>query len=153
MKKSLVSVFCFFLCILSSPYAQTAKEPKVITINSVRMMEVFKKENKAQYRTKSDKNGEKKGTNSSEDKTEQVEKKDAGEKQSPAMPNTDLSAGNAEPTAVSADSAAGGSSGAGSSAGALAHTGFAAAGVAAVGAAALAGGIILVVIRRRSSSR
>ena len=47
----------------------------------------------------------------------------------------------------------GGSSGAGSSAGALAHTGFAAAGVAAVGAAALAGGIILVVIRRRSSSR
>ena len=49
--------------------------------------------------------------------------------------------------------ASGGSSGAGSSAGALAHTGFAAAGVAAVGAAALAGGIILVVIRRRSSSR
>ena len=48
--------------------------------------------------------------------------------------------------------ASGGSSGAGSSAGALAHTGFAAAGVAAVGAAALAGGIILVVIRRRSSS-
>ena len=76
MKKSLVSVFCFFLCILS-PYAQTAKEPKVITINSVRMMEVFKKENKAQYRTKSDKNGEKKGMNSSEDKTEQVEKKGA----------------------------------------------------------------------------
>ena len=96
MKKSLVSVFCFFLCILSSPYAQTAKEPKVITINSVRMMEIFKKENNARYGKK----------------TEQAEKKDAGEKQSPAMPNTDLSAGNAEPTAVSADSAAGGSSGA-----------------------------------------
>lgn len=49
MKKSLVSVFCLFLFILSSLYAQTAKEPKVITINSVRVMEVFKKENKAQY--------------------------------------------------------------------------------------------------------
>ena len=106
MKKSLVSVFCFFLCILS-PYAQTAKEPKVITINSVRMMEVFKKENKAQYRTKSDKNGEKKGTNSSEDKTEQVEKKGADEKQFPAMSNIDLAAGNAEPAAVIADSAVG----------------------------------------------
>lgn len=106
MKKSLVSVFCFFLCILS-PYAQTAKEPKVITINSVRIMEVFKKENKAQYRTKSDKNGEKKGTNSSEDKTEQVEKKGADEKQFPAMSNIDLAAGNAEPAAVIADSAVG----------------------------------------------
>ena len=49
MKKSLVSIFCLFLFILSSLYAQIAKEPKVITINSVRVMEVFKKENKAQY--------------------------------------------------------------------------------------------------------
>ena len=49
MKKSLVFVFCLFLLILTSPYAQDAKEPKVITINSVRVMEIFKKENKAQY--------------------------------------------------------------------------------------------------------
>jgi len=55
MKKPLVSFFCLFLFILASPYAQTAKEPKVITINSVRIMEVFKKENKAQYRTNPDK--------------------------------------------------------------------------------------------------
>ncbi|UTC51823.1 LPS-assembly protein LptD [Treponema sp. OMZ 855] len=55
MKKLLVSFFCLFLFILASPYAQTAKEPKVITINSVRIMEVFKKENKAQYRTNPDK--------------------------------------------------------------------------------------------------
>lgn len=71
MKKSLASVFCLLLFILSSPSAQTAKEPKVITINSVRIMEVFKKENKAQYGTKPDKSDEKADTNSSEDKTEQ----------------------------------------------------------------------------------
>ena len=71
MKKSLVSVFFLFLFILSPLYAQIAKEPKVITINSVRIMEVFKKENKAQYGTKPDKSDEKADTNSSEDKTEQ----------------------------------------------------------------------------------
>ncbi|EPF28227.1 LPS-assembly protein LptD [Treponema medium] len=71
MKKSLVSVFFLFLFILSSLYAQIAKEPKVITINSVRIMEVFKKENKAQYGTKPDKSDEKADTNSSEDKTDQ----------------------------------------------------------------------------------
>ena len=54
MKKSLASVFCLFLLILSSLSAQTAKEPKVITINSVRVMEVFKKENKAQYGKKAE---------------------------------------------------------------------------------------------------
>ena len=91
MKKSLVSVFCLFLFILSSPSAQTAKEPKVIIINSVRVMEVFKKENKAQYRTKPDKNGEKKGTNNSEDKTEQGKKNETGE-ENPAAIKTDAAA-------------------------------------------------------------
>ena len=74
MKKPLVSVFCLFLLILSSLSAQTAKEPKIITINSVRVMEVFKKENKAQYGTKPDKSDEKQDTNSSEDQTEQEKK-------------------------------------------------------------------------------
>ena len=78
MKKPLVSVFCLFLFILSSPYAQIAKEPKVITINSVRVMEVFKKENKAQYSTKPDKTDKKKDTNSSEDKTESPTEQTAG---------------------------------------------------------------------------
>ena len=78
MKKPLVSVFCLFLFILSSPSAQTAKEPKVITINSVRVMEVFKKENKAQYSTKPDKSDKKKDTNSSEDKTESPTEQTAG---------------------------------------------------------------------------
>ena len=78
MKKPLVSVFCLFLFILSSLYAQTAKEPKVITINSVRVMEVFKKENKAQYSTKPDKTDKKKDTNSSEDKTESPTEQTAG---------------------------------------------------------------------------
>ena len=78
MKKPLVSVFCLFLFILSSPSAQIAKEPKVITINSVRVMEVFKKENKAQYSTKPDKTDKKKDTNSSEDKTESPTEQTAG---------------------------------------------------------------------------
>ena len=78
MKKSLASVFCLLLFILSSPSAQTAKEPKVITINSVRVMEVFKKENKAQYSTKPDKSDKKKDTNSSEDKTESPTEQTAG---------------------------------------------------------------------------
>ena len=78
MKKSLASVFCLLLFILSSPSAQTAKEPKVITINSVRVMEVFKKENKAQYSTKPDKTDKKKDTNSSEDKTESPTEQTAG---------------------------------------------------------------------------
>ena len=78
MKKPLVSVFCLFLFILSSLYAQIAKEPKVITINSVRVMEVFKKENKAQYSTKPDKTDKKKDTNSSEDKTESPTEQTAG---------------------------------------------------------------------------
>ena len=90
MKKLFVSVFCLFLFILSSPYAQIAKEPKVITINSVRVMEVFKKENKAQYRTNPDKNGEKKGATSSENNTEQGKKNETGE-QSPAPANADMS--------------------------------------------------------------
>jgi len=72
MKKSLVSVFCLFLFILSSPYAQITKEPKVITINSVRVMEVFKKENKAQYGKE----------------TEQEKKNKTAEKT--AAPNTEL---------------------------------------------------------------
>ena len=55
MKKSLVSVFCLFLLILSSPYAQNLKEPKVITIHSVRVMEIFKRENNAQYGKKTEK--------------------------------------------------------------------------------------------------
>lgn len=74
MKKSLVSVFCLFLFILSSPSAQTAKEPKVITINSVRIMEVFKKENKAQYGKK----------------TEQAKKDETGAV-SPIAANADMS--------------------------------------------------------------
>ena len=78
MKKSLASVFCLLLFILSSPSAQTAKEPKVITINSVRVMEIFKKENKAQYSTKPDKSDKKKDTNSSEDKTESPTEQTAG---------------------------------------------------------------------------
>ena len=78
MKKSLVFVFCLLLFILSSPSAQTAKEPKVITINSVRVMEIFKKENKAQYSTKPDKSDKKKDTNSSEDKTESPTEQTAG---------------------------------------------------------------------------
>lgn len=78
MKKLFVSVFCLFLFILSSPYAQIAKDPKVITINSVRVMEVFKKENKAQYSTKPDKTDKKKDTNSSEDKTESPTEQTAG---------------------------------------------------------------------------
>lgn len=78
MKKPLVSVFFLFLFILSSLYAQIAKEPKVITINSVRVMEVFKKENKAQYGTKPDKSDKKKDTNSSEDKTEPPTEQTAG---------------------------------------------------------------------------
>jgi len=78
MKKSLASVFCLLLFILSSPSAQTAKEPKVITINSVRVMEVFKKENKVQYSTKPDKSDKKKDTNSSEDKTESPTEQTAG---------------------------------------------------------------------------
>ena len=78
MKKSLIFVFCLFLFLLSSPSAQTAKEPKVITINSVRVMEVFKKENKAQYGTKPDKSDKKKDTNSSEDKTESPTEQTAG---------------------------------------------------------------------------
>ena len=78
MKKPLVSVFCLFLFILSSPSAQIAKEPKVITINSVRVMEVFKKENKAQYSIKPDKTDKKKDTNSSEDKTESPTEQTAG---------------------------------------------------------------------------
>ena len=50
MKKTLLSVFCFFLIAVSLLYAQDEKESKVITIHSVRVMELFKKENKAQYR-------------------------------------------------------------------------------------------------------
>ena len=91
MKKSLVSVFCLFLFILSSLYAQTAKEPKVITINSVRIMEVFKKENKAQYGTKPDKSDKKKDVNSSEDKTEQEKKSETDEKP-PAATKADAAA-------------------------------------------------------------
>jgi len=113
MKKSLVFVFCLLLFILSSPYAQIAKEPKVITINSVRVMEVFKKENKAQYRTKSDKSDEKKDTNSNEDKTEHGKKNGTGE-QAPAPANADMSSkppavdelpvkGNTEPPAEQTD--------------------------------------------------
>ena len=54
MKKSLVFVFCFFLLIFFSSYAQESKEPKVITINSVRVMEIFKKENNAKYGKKAE---------------------------------------------------------------------------------------------------
>ena len=72
MKKPLASVFCLLLFILSSPYAQTAKEPKVITINSVRVMEVFKKENKAQY-----------------DKKQKQEKKSAPDEKTPVTINAD----------------------------------------------------------------
>ena len=54
MKKSLVFVFCFFLLIFSFSYAQESKEPKVITINSVRVMEIFKKENNAKYGKKAE---------------------------------------------------------------------------------------------------
>ena len=89
MKKSLASVFCLFLFILSSLYPQTAKEPKVITINSVRVMEIFKKENNARYGKKA----------------EQAEKKGTDE-QLPAVSNTDLVAESAEP-ATKADSSAG----------------------------------------------
>ena len=91
MKKSLISIFCLFLFILSSLYAQIAKEPKVITINSVRVMEVFKKENKAQYGTKQDKSDKKKNTNSSEDKTEQ-EKKSETDEMPPAATKADAAA-------------------------------------------------------------
>lgn len=85
MKKSLVSVFCLLLFILSSPSAQIAKEPKVITINSVRVMEIFKKENKAQYRTEPDKNDEEADINSSEDKTESPTEQTAVRKISPTL--------------------------------------------------------------------
>ena len=91
MKKSLASVFCLFLLILSSPSAQTAKKPKVITINSVRVMEVFKKENNAQYRTNRDKSGEKKNINSGKDKTEQGEKSGTAE-ETPAAIKADTAA-------------------------------------------------------------
>ena len=53
MKKVRLLGFLFFL-ISSFVFAQTSKDPKVITINSVRVMELFKKENHAQYRTKPD---------------------------------------------------------------------------------------------------
>ena len=53
MKKVFFSVFFLFLLILSS-FAQNSTESKVITINSVRIMEVFKKENKAQYGKKTE---------------------------------------------------------------------------------------------------
>lgn len=96
MKKSLVSVFCLLLFILSSPYAQIAKEPKVITINSVRVMEIFKKENKAQYRTEPDKNDEEADINSSEDKTEQEKKNETAEKTSVAI-KTDAAAIGTDP--------------------------------------------------------
>ena len=59
MKKVLLFVFLFFL-IFAHGSAQNSKESKVITINSVRVMELFKKENNAQYRTQPDDEGSEK---------------------------------------------------------------------------------------------
>ena len=67
MKKVLLFIFLFFL-IFAHGSAQNSKKSKVITINSVRVMELFKKENNAQYRTKPD--------DEAADKQQDAEKKD-----------------------------------------------------------------------------
>jgi len=54
MKKVSLSVFCFFLLAVALLYALDTKAPKVITIHSVRVMESFKKDNKAHYRKKTE---------------------------------------------------------------------------------------------------
>lgn len=74
---------------LSSPHAQDSKEPKVITINSVRVMEVFKKENNARHGKK----------------TEQEKKNETAGK--PAAAKADSETVNTEPATVDTDSTAG----------------------------------------------
>ena len=70
MKKNLFYAFCLFLFISPfSLHAEDLKEPKVITIHSVRVMELFKKENKAQY-----------GKKPEEDKTDPAPKQTPAEK-------------------------------------------------------------------------
>lgn len=54
MKKNFVSVFCLCFLILSVLSPEESNGSRVITINSVRVMELFKKENKAQYGKKSE---------------------------------------------------------------------------------------------------
>lgn len=96
MKKIPAAVFCLFFLILSTLPAQESKDSKVITINSVRVMEVFKKENKAQYSKKP----EQEQQNTAEEKKTAAETSEGATAQTEAA--ADTSAGTGGASAVSA---------------------------------------------------